>query len=185
MRIPARCSPTTSRGTTVAAIIQRGGDAAFAVSPAPAVRSARYRRGRLADGRPRRARLQRSTRPPRRLRINSNRDSWVLLDPAWVDEATRSHIDIRLENPDWQQGTGSSSDGPARVSRRRGLGQVLHRAPDRCLLATGGHAAVLDAAWKHLPALGAAGIPERRPSSRSASPRRRAAPPGSAFAGPI
>jgi CubicO group peptidase (beta-lactamase class C family) len=88
-----------------------------------------------------------------------------LLDPAWVDEATRSHIDNpQGENPDWQQGYGFQFWMARHGYRGDGAyGQFCVVLPEHdVVLAITGQSidmqAVLDAAWAHLlPALDAGG----------------------------
>jgi CubicO group peptidase (beta-lactamase class C family) len=116
-----------------------------------------------------------------------------LLDPAWVDEATRSHIDSsQWENPDWQQGYGFQFWMARHGYRGDGAyGQFCIVLPEHdAVLAVTGQSvdmqAVLDAAWKHLlPALGAGGDPgaETELAERLAAAALPATP-GSAFAGP-
>ncbi len=84
-----------------------------------------------------------------------------LLDPGWVDEATRSHIDNpQGENPDWRQGYGFQFWMARHGYRGDGAyGQFCVILPEHdAVLAITGQSidmqAVLDAAWAHLlPAL--------------------------------
>lgn len=91
-----------------------------------------------------------------------------LLDAAWVDQATRSHIDNAQqgENPDWQQGYGFQFWMARHGYRGDGAyGQFCIVLPEHdAVLAMTGQSvdmqAVLDAAWRHLlPAMSGAGDP--------------------------
>ncbi len=105
-----------------------------------------------------------------------------LLDAAWVDDATRSHIaNPDGENPDWRQGYGFQFWMARHGYRGDGAyGQFCVVLPEHdVVLAITGQSldmqAVLDAAWTHLlpafaAATGDADVPSR--SSPSASPER-------------
>ena len=116
-----------------------------------------------------------------------------LLDPAWVDEATRAHIDNpQWENPDWQQGYGFQFWMARHGYRGDGAyGQFCVVLPEQdAVLAVTGQSvdmqAVLDAAWKHLlPALGTGGDPGAETELAERLAVAELPPiPGSALAGP-
>lgn len=125
-----------------------------------------------------------------------------LLDPAWVDDATRAHIANPAEpNPDWAQGYGFQFWMARHGYRGDGAyGQFCVVLPEQdAVLAITGQSldmqAVLDAAWKHLlPAMddsaahpeprGDASAAERELEDRLASSALPPAP-GSAIVGEV
>ena len=109
------------------------------------------------------------------------RGEWAgarLLPAAWVDEATRSHVDNSGEsNPDWQQGYGFQFWRSRHGYRGDGAyGQFCLVLPEQDMVvastaATADMQLVLDAVWEHLvPAVH--GTPQPDPAGDAALQRR-------------